>query len=105
MGDGLVEPFPYREDVSVGLYLMELARHGTVRVVPQQRKFQMPLDFTEHCAEGGSGALLVLHRFRLEDAQRLWQQIQARRNGLADQASASALGTINFCSCVSSGQE
>lgn len=26
--DGRLEPFPYREDVSVGLYILELAKRG-----------------------------------------------------------------------------
>ena len=55
LAEGSVEPFPYREDVSVGLYLLQLARRGEVgsvgrirllgqvRVVPHQRKDAMPL--------------------------------------------------------------
>merc|ERR1712107_272870 len=45
---GRVDPFPYREDVSVGLYLMELARQGDIKVTPHQRKDQMPLDISEY---------------------------------------------------------
>ena len=76
--EGRIDPVPYREDVSVGLYILELARSGRaacseaentssnlerkwlwqaegchwpckVRVVPHQRKDAMPLESRRHC--------------------------------------------------------
>eukprot|EP00747_Dinoflagellata_sp_TGD_P080414 gnl/TRDRNA2_/TRDRNA2_160881_c0_seq1.p2 gnl/TRDRNA2_/TRDRNA2_160881_c0~~gnl/TRDRNA2_/TRDRNA2_160881_c0_seq1.p2 ORF type:complete len:173 (-),score=34.64 gnl/TRDRNA2_/TRDRNA2_160881_c0_seq1:3-485(-) len=107
--DGVVDPFPYREDVSVGLYLLELARKGQVRVVPRQRKDMMPLDFNEYCAERGTEPLLVLHRFRLKDAPCLWGLVEDRR-AAARAAASSGYGVtgqvnwrIDFCTCLRSG--
>merc|ERR1712232_1254668 len=127
LGDALfsdrVDPFPYREDVSVGLYLMELARQGEIKVAPQQRKDQMPLDITEYCARGqgvgipGSAAeaaaiaalaaaaagtgppprLWVLHRFRHGDAPCFWRLIEERRERGLD-----AQVPVDFCSCLRS---
>ncbi|CAK9028252.1 3-galactosyltransferase 15) (Galactosyltransferase 1) [Durusdinium trenchii] len=65
--DGRLEPFPYREDVSVGLYILELAKRGEVRVVPHQRKDAMPLDFKEHCAGPNAHLpVMVMHRHLAE---------------------------------------
>lgn len=33
LSEGRLEPFPYREDVSVGLYILELARRGEARSI------------------------------------------------------------------------
>lgn len=112
--NGTVDPFPYREDVSVGFYLFALAQRGGLRVIPRQRFFSMPVDFPFYCAEGGVSPvihyegyqppadqrLLVLHRFNLEDAACLWGQIQARR-AAHDAASAAPMPPTDFCSCSS----
>merc|ERR1712046_212458 len=96
LNDGRIDPFPYREDVSVGLYLAELAQQGQVRVVPRQRKDAMPLDFPQYCAEGGRGPLWVLHRFQPATASCLWAQVEAQR--------ASQEASAAFCNCVAGSQ-
>ena len=86
LAEGSLDPFPYREDVSVGLYLLQLAKRGEVgarrlrlpgqvRVVPHQRKDAMPLaaepmkrgrarpeDFEEHCGARSQRPVIVMHR-------------------------------------------
>merc|ERR1712039_48701 len=116
LGDALfsghIDPFPYREDVSVGLYILELARKGEVKVSPRQRKDSMPLDFVEHCVAASKASasppmpgqsppppLLVLHRFRSYDAPCLWSLIEGRRKMIAS-APASPLAPLDFCRCV-----
>ncbi|CAE7258461.1 GALT1 [Symbiodinium natans] len=94
--EGRLDPFPYREDVSVGLYILELARSGHVRVVPHQRKDAMPLDFKEHCAGPQSkNPVLVMHRFDPATGPCLWQMVQERRREVAKGATRDA----DFCSC------
>jgi len=110
LAEGRVDPFPYREDVSVGLYLLALARHGEIRVVPKQQKDLMPLDFKQHCAEDGFGALLVLHRYPVEAAHCLWHIVIVRRSRpkqpLARPPSGKALSgatppnPTDFCACL-----
>ncbi|CAE7944641.1 GALT1, partial [Symbiodinium sp. KB8] len=94
--EGHIDPFPYREDVSVGLYILELARSGRVRVVPHQRKDAMPLDFKEHCAgPQSSNPVLVMHRFEPATGPCLWKLVQERRREVAKGATRNA----DFCSC------
>ncbi|CAE7546671.1 GALT1 [Symbiodinium sp. CCMP2592] len=94
--EGRIDPFPYREDVSVGLYILELARSGRVRVVPHQRKDAMPLDFKEHCAgPQSSNPVLVMHRFDPATGSCLWKLVQERRSEVAKGATRNA----DFCSC------
>merc|ERR1712224_503728 len=78
---GGIDPFPYREDVSVGLYLLALAKQAKVRVVPKNRKGFMPIDVEQHCLEGSTaeGSLLVLHRFRPDRAPCFWNLVISRR--------------------------
>ncbi|CAJ1377312.1 unnamed protein product [Effrenium voratum] len=96
LSEGRLEPFPYREDVSVGLYILELARRGEVRVVPHQRKDAMPLDFEEHCSGPNKMLpLLVMHRFDPASATCLWRLVQERRENLAKGHAEDA----DFCQC------
>lgn len=114
--EGSVEPFPYREDVSVGLYLLALARKGTVRVTPRQRKDAMPIDFNEHCTSPDAARpLLVLHRFLPGHAACFWRLLEQRRASgqlpppMPPQSTGAGapplppMGTHpDFCSCVAS---
>eukprot|EP00927_Polykrikos_kofoidii_P029170 TRINITY_DN25269_c0_g5_i1.p1 TRINITY_DN25269_c0_g5~~TRINITY_DN25269_c0_g5_i1.p1 ORF type:complete len:729 (+),score=93.37 TRINITY_DN25269_c0_g5_i1:213-2399(+) len=112
--NGRLNPFPYREDVSVGLYLLELAKMGEVRVVPRQRKDSMPLDFMEHCREEDAALaagqrhatevlqVVVLHRFRTTDAPCLWRLVEERRTAALRMASNGASHAVDFCQCVGS---
>ena len=51
LADKSITPFPYREDVSVGLYLYAAAKMGRARVRPMQRKDHMPLEIEKFCSE------------------------------------------------------
>ncbi|CAE8720987.1 unnamed protein product [Polarella glacialis] len=86
------------QDVSVGLYLLALAKRGEVRVVPRQHKDNMPLDFEEHCATRQSVIpLLVLHRFDPATAPCLWALAEQRRREPASAVPAQ----VDFCRCAS----
>eukprot|EP00392_Amoebophrya_sp_AT5.2_P001990 g1995.t1 len=78
-----------QEDVSVGLYLFQLAKMGRVKVRPMQRKDHMPLQIDLYCneiysEEGGPARarnwdLLEIHRYGYENHDCLWGVVEQRR--------------------------
>ena len=85
---GEIPPFPYREDVGVGMYISEIAKRGLSRIWPKQRSLNMPLDFPEWCAtpfgRGGETPILVLHRYPLELTDCLWDKIMTNQYDLCN---------------------
>ncbi|CAD7928194.1 unnamed protein product [Amoebophrya sp. A25] len=85
LADGSITPFPYREDVSVGLYLYSLAKMGRAKVRPMQRKDHMPLQIDLYCSEvydprGPKNMdLLEIHRYGYENHDCLWNLVLKRR--------------------------
>ncbi|CAD7970820.1 unnamed protein product [Amoebophrya sp. A120] len=84
LSDGSLSPFPYREDVSVGLYLYSLSKLGRAKVRPMQRKDHMPLEIEKYCTEvydakGLNWDLLEIHRYQYDNHECLWNVVSRRR--------------------------
>eukprot|EP00397_Hematodinium_sp_SG-2012_P049352 GEMP01056893.1.p1 GENE.GEMP01056893.1~~GEMP01056893.1.p1 ORF type:complete len:313 (+),score=46.37 GEMP01056893.1:2-940(+) len=98
IGKGLLtlKPFPYREDVSVGLYIQDLVEEKKVLVRSITRWDLMPLNATEECmmkekpwfpghdlptSLAKVSEYMVVHRFPIEAGDCLWETIQRLRRG------------------------
>eukprot|EP00397_Hematodinium_sp_SG-2012_P014359 GEMP01014596.1.p1 GENE.GEMP01014596.1~~GEMP01014596.1.p1 ORF type:complete len:346 (+),score=61.69 GEMP01014596.1:2-1039(+) len=91
IGKGLLtlKPFPYREDVSVGLYIQDLVEEKKVLVRSITRWDLMPLNATEECmmkekpwfpghdlptSLAKVSEYMVVHRFPIEAGDCLWEE-------------------------------